>query len=215
VNTTVTALYTSEQIATQQVALEENQRILGIVPNFYVVYDSANAVPLTSKLKYKLALKTSFDPITILGVSAMAGINQATDRPDYVEGAKGYGQRIGSGAAIGFTDIMFGGAILPSLLHQDPRYFYQGTGTKKSRTLHALSSPFICKGDNGRLQPNYSSMGGDLISGAISNAFYPTTNRGAGLVFDNALIVTGGRMVDGLIQEFLLRKLTRNARTAD
>ena len=82
--------------------------------------------------------------------------------------------------------------MLPSLLHQDPRYFYQGTGTKKSRILHAISNPFICKGDNGRWQPNYSSVGGDLASGAISNLYYPASNRGVGLVFGNALITTGG-----------------------
>jgi hypothetical protein len=76
---------------------------------------------------------------------------------------------------------MIGGAILPSLLHQDPRYFYQGTGTKKSRALHALSNSFVCKGDNGRRQPNYSSIGGDLASAAISNAYYPASNRGVGL----------------------------------
>jgi len=208
VETSVTAVYSVEQIATQQVELAETQRVLGILPNFYVVYDSANAVPLTPKLKFQLAYKASFDPITIAGIALMAGINQAADRPDYVQGAKGYGQRFGSDAAIGITNIMIGGAILPSLLHQDPRYFYQGTGTKKSRALHALSTPFICKGDNGRWQPNYSSVGGDLASGAISEAYYPETNRGPGLVFDNALINAGGRMVNGLIQEFLLRKLT-------
>ncbi|HEY0309499.1 MAG TPA: carboxypeptidase-like regulatory domain-containing protein [Acidobacteriaceae bacterium] len=212
VETTVTAIYSPEQMAIQQVEIAETQRVLGIVPNFYVVYDSANAVPLTSKLKFKLAIRSSFDPITLVGVGMLAGINQAADRPDYVQGAKGYGQRVGAGAAIGFTNIMIGGAILPSLLHQDPRYFYQGTGTKKSRTLRALSTPFICKGDNGHWQPNYSSVGGDLASGAISNAYYPETNRGPGLVFGNALIGAGGRMVNGLIQEFVLRKLTPNAR---
>ena len=140
----------------------------------------------------------------------LAGINQAADTPNYVQGAKGYGERFGAAYADGFTDIMIGGAVLPSLLHQDPRYFYQGTGTTKSRILHALSTPFICKGDNGRWQPNYSSIGGDLASGAIANLYYPASNRGVRLVFGNALITTGGRMVNGLVQEFLLRKFTHN-----
>ncbi len=77
-----------------------------------------------------------------------------------MQGAKGFGQRLGANYANGLTDIMIGGAILPSILHQDPRYFYQGTGTKKSRALHALSTRFICKGDNGLWQPNYSGLGG-------------------------------------------------------
>jgi hypothetical protein len=209
--TSVTVTSSNEQIAIEQVKVEEQQRIFGIIPNFYVVYDP-NPVPLTTKLKYKLALKAATDPITFLGVAFLGGLYQAADTPNYVQGAKGYGQRVGSGYADGFTDIFIGGAILPSLLHQDPRYYYQGTGTKKSRALHALASPFVCKGDNGRLEPNYSSLGGDLISGAISNAYYPTSNRGAALLFENDLITTGAREVDSLVQEFILRKLTPKAK---
>jgi hypothetical protein len=107
---------------------------------------------------------------------------------------------------------MVGGAILPSILHQDPRYFYQGTGTTKSRVLHAISYPFICRGDNGHLQPNYSSLGGYLVSGAISNAYYPASNRGAGLVFNTALVDAGASMANGLLQEFVLRRLTPAAK---
>jgi len=203
----VASEFTPEELAVQQVKVEEQQRVLGIIPNFYVVYDH-DAAPLTAKLKYKLVFKTVIDPVTIAGTAALAGINQAADTPNYVQGMKGYGERFGAAYANGVSDIMIGGAVLPALLHQDPRYFYQGTGTKKSRILHAISSPFICKGDNGRWQPNYSSVGGDLASGALSNAYYPRSNRGVGLVFGNALITTGGRMVNGLIQEFLLHRLT-------
>ncbi len=207
----VTVYSSSEQIAVEQVKIEEQQRVLGIIPNFYVVYDR-DAVPLTTKLKFSLALKSATDPVTFLGMAVLAGSNQAADRLDYGQGAKGYGQRLGAVYTDGFTNIMIGGAILPSLLHQDPRYFYQGTGTKKSRLLHSLSSPFIARGDNGRWQPNYSSVGGDLASSAISNMYYPDTNRGTRLVFENALTNTGGRMVNSLIQEFLLRRFTSSAR---
>lgn len=209
--TTIYVGYTSEQIAAEQVKVEEKQRVFGIIPNFYVVYDP-NAEPLTTKLKFRLALKTSFDAVTLAGVAILAGAEQAADYHDYVQGAKGYGERFGAIAADGFTDIMVGGAILPSLLHQDPRYFYQGTGTKKSRTLHAISSPFICKGDNRKLQPNYSSIGGDLASSSISTAYYPASERGAGLVFSSFLIDTGERVAADLVQEFLLRKLTPSAK---
>jgi hypothetical protein len=203
----VTVFSSLNEIAAEQVRIEEKQRVFGIIPNFYVVYEP-NAAPLTTKLKFSLALKADTDPVTFLGVGFLAGIDQAANTPDYGQGAKGFGQRMGALYTNGFTDIMIGGAILPSLLHQDPRYFYQGTGTTVSRSLHALSSPFICRGDNGQWQPNYSSIGGDLASGAISNAYYPSTNRGPGLVFVNAAITTAGRMANGLIQEFLLRKLT-------
>jgi len=201
----------SEQIADEQVKIEERQRVFGIIPNFYVAYDR-DAAPLTTKLKFKLALRASIDPVNFAAVAFSAGIEQAGDTPNYGQGAKGYGQRVGALYANGFTDIMVGEAILPSLLHQDPRYFYQGTGTKRSRTIHALSNPFICKGDNGKWEPNVSSIGGDLAAGAISNIYYPQSNRGAGIVFENALITTGGRMLNGLVQEFILRRFTSNAR---
>jgi hypothetical protein len=206
--TSVTVYGSTEQIAVEQVHIAEQQRVLGIIPNFYVVYDSKNAVPLTTKLKFKLAMRVSADPVSIAGVLFMAGIKQAANTPDYVQGAKGYGQRVGAISADSFSDILIGGAVLPSLLHQDPRYFYQGTGTTKSRIRHALSSPFICRGDNGQLQPNYSSLGGDMASSALSNAYYPQTNRGTGLVFENFSIGTVERMASGFAQEFILPRLT-------
>ena len=198
----------SVEIATEQLKVEETQRVFGIIPNFYVVYDK-NAAPLTAKMKFKLALKTSTDPITFIGVGVIAGIDQGTDRPDYVEGAKGLGQRLGATYADGFSDILVGGAILPALLHQDPRYYYQGTGTKKSRAFHAMASAFICKGDNGKWQPNYSTIGGDLAASALSMTYYPDRDRSAWYAGENFLIDTGDRMLANLAQEFIFRELTK------
>jgi len=207
VRTTVIVTPSTEEIAAQQVAAELQQRTFGIIPNFYVVYDP-DAAPLTTKLKFKLAFKVVTDPITFLGIGFLSGVQQAGDTPDYGQGAAGYGERFGANAADAFTDVMIGGAILPSLLHQDPRYFYQGTGTNKSRLRHALLSPFVCRGDNGKRQPNYSSLGGDLASSAISNTYYPKSNRGLGLVFGNFATSTAEREVSAIIQEFVLGKLT-------
>ena len=201
----------SEEIAAEQVNIEEKQRIFGIIPNFYVVYDH-DAAPLTTKLKFKLAAKVAFDPVTFIGVGLIAAINQAGDVPNYGQGAQGYASRYGASYTDGFTDIMIGGAILPSLLHQDPRYFYQGTGTKKSRALHAISSTVICRSDDGRRQPNYSTIGGDLAAAAVSTAYYPASDRSAGRVFTSALINTGERALANLAQEFLLRRLTSKAK---
>jgi len=209
--TSVTVSATSEEIATEQVRIEERQRVFGIVPNFYVVYGH-DAVPLKTKLKFKLALRASTDPVFFASIALVAGADQAGDTPNYGQGAEGFGQRMGALYANGFADIMVGEGILPTLLHQDPRYFYQGTGTNRSRVFHALSSPFICKGDNGKWEPNYSSVGGDLAAGAISNIYYPQSNRGPGIVFENALITTGGRMANGFVQEFILRRFTSGAK---
>jgi hypothetical protein len=210
VETSITA-ESAVQIATQQVHAEEKQRILGVIPNFYVVYDK-QFVPLTPKLKFELAFRSSTDIVTIAGTAFLAGVNQAADTPDYQEGWKGYGQRFGNIYAGGVSDVLIGGAILPSVLHQDPRYFYQGTGTKKSRFLHALEAPFVAKGDNGAWQPNYSSMGGDLVSSALSITYLPESNRTASNVLTNAATTTAGRIVNAMAEEFLLPRFTSGAK---
>lgn len=207
----ITVYASNEHIATEQVEIAEQQRVFGIFPNFYVTYD-IHPVPLTTKLKFKLAYKAFTDPVTFVGIAFMAGIYQAGDVPNYVQGAKGYGQRFGAGVADASTDIFIGGAVFPWMFRQDPRYFYKGTGTKKARFLHAISAPYVCMGDNGKLQPNYSSIGGDLASGAISNLYYPQSNRGVEQVFKGFFITTSVRTVNTVIQEFLLRRFTPSAR---
>ncbi len=193
---------TTEEIAIEQVKVAETQRILGFIPNFFAVY-VPNPVPLTAKLKFRLAFKAVIDPGAAAGVALLAGGEQARGTPDYGGGMKGYGERYGSNYANQFTSIVIGGAVLPSLLHQDPRYYYQGTGTKISRTFHALSFVFVAKGDNGRWQPNYSSLGGDLASASISNTYSPALNRGGTLVMENFAINTGVHLAVRLLQEFL------------
>jgi hypothetical protein len=201
---TVQAVASTEEIATQQVDLATKQRVFGILPIFYAVYDP-HPVPLSPKLKFKLAFRTAIDPFSIGADAFLAGLKQADDSPRYGQGVKGFAQRFGSDYANGFTEIMIGGAVLPTVLHQDPRYFYQGTGSKKSRVMHALSGPFIAKGDNGRWQPNFSSVGGYLASGAIANTYYPDRDRGTAVVFSIALVEAGGTMVADVIQEFIPR----------
>ena len=210
VESSVTAV-SPEEIAREQIKEAETQRVFGIVPNFYVSYDQ-QFVPLPAKLKYQLALRTSTDVVTIAGAAVLAGINQASaTKPNYVQGAKGYGERFGAAYTGSVVDIFVGGAVLPSLLHQDPRYFYQGIGTKKSRALHAISAPFVAKGDSGKWQFNYSSIGGDLAAGAIANAYYPNQDRGVGLVFSSFALSTGGRIANALAQEFILRRVTSHS----
>ena len=203
----VTVSSSSIELATEEVGIAEQQRLFGIIPNFYVVYDPS-APPLTAKLKFQLALKVSTDPITIAGIFFMAGVNQGVRIPDYRLGAEGYGQRVGAVAADGFTDIFFGGAVLPSLLHQDPRYFYQGTGSKRSRLKHALAAPFICRGDNGRSEPNFSTVGGDVISAGFSSLYYPQPDRTWTVFGENVMISTIERTASTVTQEFVLRHFT-------
>jgi Carboxypeptidase regulatory-like domain len=211
----VTVYADSAQIATEQVQVAYQQKVLGFIPNYYVVYapsDGQSIAPLPVKLKFQIALRFESNPVAFAGAIVLGALNQAADRPDYPQGWKGYGERVGANYADGFSDILFGGAILPSVLHQDPRYYYKGTGTTTSRLVHALSYPFVCKGDNGKTQLNYSTIGGDLISASLSNLYYPRSNRGASLVFTQFAINTAERGLSTVLQEFLLRKLTPSAR---
>jgi hypothetical protein len=194
----------SHDIATAQVKAEEKQRGFGIIPNFYAAYDP-NPAPMNAGLKFRLALRVARDPFTFTGVAILAGVGQATDDPAFVQGARGYGERFGVNYANSFTDIMLDGAILPSILHQDPRYFYQGTGASKSRVAHVISSLFVTKGDNGQWQPNYSALGGDLASSAISNLYYPRSSRGAGLVFKGFATTTAIHLAVRMLDEFVFR----------
>jgi hypothetical protein len=197
------------EIAQEQLNLEEKQRVLGVFPNFYVSYDQ-HAEPLTTRQKYQLAWRTSIDPVTWLMTGVIAGGEQASNTfSGYGQGAQGYGKRFGANYADGFTDNMIGGAILPSLFKQDPRYFYKGTGSVSSRAMYAIANSVICKGDNERWQPNYSGILGGIAAGGISNLYYPASNRsGVEVTFTNALIGTAEGALQNLIQEFIVRRLT-------
>ena len=204
---------TPVQAADMQINEQEKQRVFGFIPNFYVSYDR-DALPLNAKQKFRLAWKTTSDPFTIVGVAALAGIEQATNAFDgYGQGAQGYFKRLGASYADVITGTYIGSAMLPSLLKQDPRYFYRGTGSAKSRLLYALASPVICKGDNIRWQPNYSSIGGSFASAGISYLYYPQSDRnGAGLVVQNSLIRLGEMAFEGVLQEFVVRRFTPRIR---
>jgi len=198
------------ELAEEEVKEQEKQRVFGVIPNFYISY-VPDAVPLTSKQKFGLAWKTTIDPVNFGVVAVIAGVQQAQNNfKEYGPGAQGYAKRYGASYADFVSDTFIGGAILPSLLKQDPRYFYKGTGTTRSRILYALANSVICKGDNGHWQPNYSSIGGSLAAGGISNLYYPASDRGAALVFENTLIGIGENAATNLLQEFVIRKLTPN-----
>jgi hypothetical protein len=215
VNTNVQVTVPRAEVAEDQVKVQEKQRVLGLVPNFYVSY-VPDAVPLTSKLKFKLAWKTMIDPVTFALVGVSAGVQQAqNDFSGYGQKAQGYAKRFGASYADTATSAFIGSAVLPSLLKQDPRYFYKGIGSTRSRILYAIANSVICKGDNQRWQPNYSAILGGLAAGGISNLYYPAKDRGAALVFENTLIGTGTTAVFNLLQEFVVRKLTPHVSNYD
>lgn len=199
------------ELAQEQVHEQEQQRVFGLIPNFYVSY-SSDAAPLNTKQKFHLAWKSASDPVTLVGVGVLAGIDQAADRwGGYGQGMQGYAKRYGATYADIFNATFLAGAVLPSILKQDPRYFYKGTGSKKSRLLYAIRSTIICKGDNGQWQPNYSAVIGDLAGAGLSNLYYPPHDRiGVGGVFGNTAIRFGEIAVSYILQEFVIPKFTPN-----
>jgi hypothetical protein len=200
---------TRAEVAEQEIKVEEKQRVLGVLPNFYVSY-VADPVPLTAKQKFEIAWKTLIDPATLIFVGGAAGIEQAQNHfEEYGQGTEGFGKRFGAGYADTATGTLIGSALLPSVLKQDPRYFYKGTGTTRARFLYAVANSFVCKGDNGRWQPGYSNILGNLAAGGISNLYYPSRDRnGAGLTFENGAIGIGATAAANVFQEFIVRKLT-------
>jgi len=203
---------TREEIAEQQIHVEEQQHLFGVIPNYYVSY-VPDAAPLNVHQKFQLGWKFTVNPVAFVTAGAFAGIEQARNTySGYGGGAQGYVKRFGAAYANFVSGTFFGDVIFPSLLKQDPRYFYKGTGSKKSRLLYAMAHGVICKGDNGHWQPNYSSVLGSLAAGGLSNLYYPAANRnGIGLTFQNTAIGLGGSAIGGVVQEFFLHKVTTHS----
>jgi hypothetical protein len=206
---------TEHQIAQQEVKVEESQRVLGIVPNYFVTYDK-HPVPLDSKQKFSLGFHEVLDPTSFLFAGAAAGIEQAANIfPGYGSGPAAYGKRYGASLAGETTGVMFRDSIYPSLFHQDPRYYYKGTGTKWQRFEYAMATAVICKGDNQQWQANYSGILGSLTSGALANLYYaPSDRHGASLTFVNAGLNILGTGFLHVMQEFVFRDVTSHSHGA-
>jgi hypothetical protein len=198
----------ARDVAEAQMQLEEKQRVLGVFPNFYASYVH-DAAPLSAGEKFRLAWRFSGDPAVFMvaGITAMSE-QRAGTFPGYGRGAAGYTRRFSAAYADGLSSTLLGQALLPALFHQDPRYFVKGEGSVSSRTLYALASTVMCKGDSGHWQVNYSNILGNLGSAGMSNAYYPSASRGVGLVVQNGLTATALGAVGGLFQEFLLHRMT-------
>ena len=186
----------------QEIRQEEKQRMLGVVPDFLTV-NSGEAAPLTPRQKFQLNFRNALDPFTFVLAGLDAGVSQADDSfPGYGQGASGYAKRFGASYADTFDADLWGSAILPVLLHEDPRYFRKGTGSFLGRVLHAAASAVWCRRDNGRWGPNYAYVAGNFIAGGFSNLYYPASDRGAGLTAERAATVTAEGTISSEFFEF-------------
>jgi hypothetical protein len=188
--------------AAAELKQEESQRIAGIIPNFNAV-NSGKAEPISPGQKFHLFFKSSVDPYQFALAGIDAGIGQAENsNPGYFQGFKGYARRYGANYGDNVDGNFWGNAVLPSLLHQDPRYFRMGHGPFFHRFLYSVSTTVRTRGDNGKWQPAYSNLTGNLIGAAISNVYYPDGDRGLYPTLRRGLSVTYQGTIGGLLEEF-------------
>jgi hypothetical protein len=204
---TVLVTASRHQVAELQLESEEKQRIVGIIPNFYVSY-VPDAAPLSAGQKSRLAARSLFDPVTFITAGITAGIEQGENVfPAFGQGSLGFAKRYGAAFADNASSDLIANALLPVLFHQDPRFYYRA-GSIRSRTLYSIASVFICKGDNGRWQPNYSFVLGGFAAASVSNLYYPAAERGGGLVVTNGLLNLANGAGAALMEEFVFQKIT-------
>jgi len=197
------------EVAQYQLQHEEKQLVLGFIPNYLVTYYPHTA-PLTRRQKFQLTFKTVFNPFTLGLTTAFVGGEQATGMySGYGNEEKSFTKRFGAAYATLGVGAFVGDALLPSILKQDPRFYYKGSGSVPSRLLYAITRSVICKGDNGHWEPDYSAVLGHFAAGGIANLYLPQQNRSAlGTTLENGLIGIGFDAVANILQEFVIPKLT-------
>jgi hypothetical protein len=182
---------------------EERQRILGVMPNFNTVEASTGVTSLSPRQKFHLMFKSSVDPFVFVADGFVAGLSQARNtNPGFGQGAEGYFKRFGASYLDTADGNLWGNAILPIVLKEDPRYLRLGSGTFTHRFLYSAGTTIWCRRDNGSWGPNYANVLGNFISGGISNAYYPAADRGFGQTVDGALTVTAEGIVGAEFVEF-------------
>ena len=203
---------TEHQIAQQEVKQEEKQRVLAIVPNYFVTYDK-HPVPLAAGQKFNSSLHSILDPTHFAFAAAVGGYEQQVNMfPGFGTGPASYGKRVGALLATTTTSELLRQAVLPSVFHEDPRYIYDGEGSTASRLGYALKSAVICRKDNGRNGIYWSAILGGLAAGALSNLYYaPSDRHGAGLTFESGGLSIAGTAFSHVMQEFLFRRFTTHS----
>ena len=197
----------------EQTTGTSNDRLFWTLPNFLTV-KTKEIPPLTTGQKFKVVARGTFDPIEYVYIGFLASISQAEDsEPGYGQGAQGYGKRFAAAFADNAIENFFTGAIFPSILKQDPRFYQSGHGSFGRRTEYAVSRIFITRSDAGKTQFNFSEIVGSAISAGISTySYHPREDRNVG----NALSVWGTQVgwdtVTIVVKEFwpdIHRKLTK------
>ena len=188
--------------AEEQLKEQEKQRVMGVMATFNTT-SNRNAAPLSSGQKFKLFFKSSTDPWPFLLAGVVSGIGQADDSySEWGQGAQGYAKRYGAAYSDAFIGNFFGNAVLPSIWHEDPRYFQKGTGSATNRFLWAVASTVWCRRDNGKWGPNYANVVGNLMGAAVARAYYPASERTVSDTINDGLTVSVEGIVGAEVIEF-------------
>jgi len=208
--TTVTVRVSESEVAEAQLNQELKQRVLGIIPNYYVSYEN-NPAPLSSKQKLHLGLRTLADPATFAASGITAGIQQSMNSyHQWGQGSQAYAKRFAAAYGTVATNIMITSVLAESAFHQDPRYFYSGQGTKGQRAWYAIESAFRAKGDNGKWQPPYAGVSGAIAAAEISQLYYPGSRTQYTLLGRSLMFHFAGLVALNLAEEFLFKKVTHH-----
>jgi hypothetical protein len=146
-----------------------------IFPGVNTVKDPDAVVPsLTSRQKFWMFRRRTLDFGLPVQALMFATLSHSTGySPRYGEGPRGFSERFASYSGSIASSNFFAGALLPSLLHQDPRYFRKDRGPAMSRLLYALKSAAVTRSDSGNTAFNVSGVLGFGMSAALANAWYP------------------------------------------
>jgi hypothetical protein len=178
------------------------KRVFGVLPNYRTADLSLEGTVLPARQKLIIASKDSFDYPLVLLAGAFAGLGQLSDQqPSFGQGLKGYGHRLLTNYADQALGNMFTEGLFPIMLHEDPRYFRRGTGSKWSRAGYAVSRVFVTHADSGGTRFNYSEWLGNASAVAISNAYYPD-GRNATQNVTKLLEQVGTDAISQVLKEF-------------
>jgi hypothetical protein len=156
-----------------------NDRLFFALPNFLTLENAGQVPPLTAGQKFKVVFRGSFDYVMYPWYGFLAGLSQAENsEPGYGQGAEGYAKRYGAAFADGTIENFMTQAVLPSILHQDPRYFQLGHGSFAHRTFYAVSRNIVTRTDSGHSQFNYSEVLGGAAAAFMSTySYHPAADQ--------------------------------------
>ena len=194
-----------------------DKRAYGVLPNYRTAESDGPYLPITVKQKVYIAKKDTLDWPSYIMAGFFSGISQLSNsNPSFGQGLKGYGRRYISSVADQDVGNFMTEAILPSLLHQDPRYFRKGHGSVMGRIGYAVSRSAIARSDSGKWTFNTSEFLGNGIVAALGNAYYPDA-RGLNPTMQRMFTQIGTDSISQTMKEFwpdIKRKLPHKSAPA-